>query len=164
MPRVESRRATRDKHESTTTRTPGTVIEDSATSVAKITRREPGADALSGLTMRDCSSALSCPCSANALTCPPPCATPTPAPSAPPKRSANVSVARIVGTKASTSPSSVSASARRTPASTKSSIHPPRGLPPEPLPSPAPPGRPRGPEPRGLPPATRWEMESVAEE
>ena len=42
MPREVSRREMRARQESTTTRTPGTVREDSATSVATMTRRAPG--------------------------------------------------------------------------------------------------------------------------
>ena len=113
MPREESRRETRDRHVSTTTRTPGTVIEDSATSVAKMTRRMALEWAVPrGLTIADCCFGLSWPCSAKAAS------------SGESNCWARSSVPRMVGTKARMSPSVVSASARRTPAAMKASMEP----------------------------------------
>ncbi len=96
-PRAWSTRGSRASPESTTTRTPGTVNDDSATDVASTTRRRsPGASTAS------CTAAGARPCTWSTST-----------PSSPPSCPATRAISPTPGRKHSTSPSR-SASARRT--------------------------------------------------
>ena len=116
MERATSRRGSRASVESTTTRTPGTVNDDSATFVATTTRRRPA-----GLRARAASWALAGrrPCSGR---------TSTPAGTAPRRRETTPSTSRAPGRKTRTSPER-SARARSTVAATwaRNSRGTPRG-------------------------------------